>query len=224
MPKTATAIKQVLIVDDHPIVREGLRRRIEAQPDKAVCGEAGRMSEALACIQKCAVDVAIVDISLEGRSGLDLIKQMRASGHSFPVLVLSIHDEATYARRALAAGAQGYLSKSEAPGQIVHAVNRILDGHFYVSDRIANKLFGLLGQRSAPGDELAGLSDRELEVLDAVGRGLTTRRISADLALSVSTIETYKTRLKTKLGLSNASELAAWASAWRNRKFAIKAD
>ncbi len=216
MQKT-TVIRQVLIVDDHPIVREGLRRRIEAQPGLVVCGEAGRMPEAIDLVEKKSVDVAIVDISLEGRSGLDLIKQLRASGHTFPILVLSIHDEAIYAQRALAAGAQGYLSKSEAPAQIVQAVNRILDGQYYVSGRIADKLFAMLGRRTVTDDKLADLSDRELEVLEAVGRGLTTRQISKNLALSGSTVETYKARLKTKLGLANAAELASWAATWRSR-------
>lgn len=208
---------KVLVVDDHPIVREGVRRRIETQRDLTVCCEAGRASDAMFCVSEHHVDIAIIDISLEGRSGIDLIKQIRASKFTFPVLVLSIHDDVTYAQRSLAAGAQGYLLKSEAPGQIVYALRRVLDGDYFVSERMAGKLFAQIRDPNQPDSMIARLSDRELEILEAVGQGQTTRQIAHLLSLSISTIETHKHRLKNKLGLHSAAELATYATAWCNR-------
>jgi DNA-binding NarL/FixJ family response regulator len=205
---------RVMVVDDHPIVREGVRRRIEAQADMAVCCEVGRSADAMAYLQAHAVDIAIVDISLEGRSGIDLIKQIRASKFAFPILVLSIHDEVTYAQRALTAGSQGYLLKSEAPGQIIKAVRAILAGEFFISGRMASKLFAQMNAPGFPNSGIASLSDRELEILESVGGGQSTRQIASSLSLSISTIETYKHRLKIKLALDSAAELATYATAW----------
>lgn len=207
-----------MVVDDHPIVREGVRRRIEAQPDMTVCCEVGRGSDAMTCLQKDGMDIAIVDISLDGRSGIDLIKQIRACGFRFPVLVLSVHDEVTYAQRALAAGAQGYLLKSEAPENIIAAVRKVLAGDFFVSARMANKLFAQIGEPTNPDGGIDRLSDRELEVLEAVGNGMSTRQIADSFTLSISTIETYKHRLKIKLGLNSAAGLAAYATTWTNAR------
>jgi DNA-binding NarL/FixJ family response regulator len=204
----------VLIVDDHPVVREGIRRRIESQPDMAVYRDVSSYAEALDCLSAHTVDIAIVDISLPGRSGIDLIKQIRASKYPFPILVLSVHYEATYAQRALTAGAQGYLLKSDAPHKIVEAVRKILAGDFYISDHMASKLFAYMGRIADPSNIVANLSDRELEVLEAIGNGLSTAEIAKALSLSISTIDTYKQRLKNKLNLRNASELATYASTW----------
>jgi len=209
---------QVLVVDDHPIVREGVRHRIETQPDMVVCCEVGRASDAMAFLHRSPVDIAIVDISLEGRSGIDLIKQMRASRFDFPVLVLTIHEEVTYAQRVLAAGAQGYLIKSEPPGLIIYALRQLLAGEFFISRSMASKIFARIGDTDGLDGGVAGLSDRELEVLEAVGRGLGTRQIADSLSLSSSTIETYKQRLKIKLGLDSAPELAAYAATWGSSK------
>lgn len=209
---------QVLVVDDHPIVREGVRHRIETQPDMAVCCEVGRASDAMAFLHRSPADIAIVDISLEGRSGIDLIRQMRASKFDFPVLVLTIHEEVTYAQRVLAAGAQGYLVKSEAPSLIIYALRRLLTGEFFISRSMASKIFARIGVPGGIDSGVAILSDRELEVLEAVGRGKSTRQIADSLSLSISTIETYKHRLKIKLSLDSAPELAAYAAAWANKK------
>lgn len=211
-------ITQVLVVDDHPIVREGLRHRIETQPDMVVCYEAGRASDAMDFIHRSPVDIAIVDIRLEGRSGIDLIKQMRASNFDFPILVLTILEEVTYAQRVLAAGAQGYIIKSEPPGLIIQALRRLLNGEFFISRSMASKIFARIGVPGGIDSGVAGLSDRELEVMEAVGRGLSTRQIADSLSLSISTIETYKHRLKIKLGLDSAPELAAYAAAWTNKR------
>ena len=208
---------QVLVVDDHPIVRGGIRHLIETRPDMAVCCEVGRASDAMAFLQQNAVDIAIVDISLEGRSGIDLIKQMRASKFDFPVLVLTYHEEVTYAERVLAAGAQGYLIKSEPPSVIIRALRRLLTGEFFISRSISSKIFARIGVPGGIDTGVASLSDRELEVLEAIGRGLGTRQIAEALSLSISTIETYKHRLKIKLGLGSAPELAVYATAWTNK-------
>ena len=215
---------QVLVVDDHPIVREGVRHQIETQPDMVVCCEVGRASDAVTFLHKSPVDIAIVDIILEGRSGIDLIKQIRASKFDFPILVLTIHDEVTYAQRVLAAGAQGYLVKSEPPGLIIDALRRLLTGEFFISRSMASKIFARIGDPGGIDSGVANLSDRELEVLEAVGRGLGTRHIADSLSLSVSTIETYKHRLKIKLGLNSAPELAAYAATWANSRKSNRSD
>jgi DNA-binding NarL/FixJ family response regulator len=209
---------QVLVVDDHPIVREGVRHRIETQPDMVVCCEVGRASDAMDFLHRNPVDIAIVDIRLDGRSGIDLIKQIRVSNFDFPVLVLTIYEEVTYAQRVLAAGAQGYLLKSEPPGLIIYALRRLLTGEFFISRTMASKIFARIGVPGGIENGIANLSDRELEVMEAVGRGQGTRKIADALSLSISTIETYKHRLKIKLGLDSAPELAAYAAAWVNKK------
>lgn len=207
---------RVMVVDDHPIVREGLIRRIDAQPDLEVCCEAAGSTEALGRLDDCECDFAIVDISIVGRSGIELIKDIRARRLDFPILVLSVHDDVTYAERALAAGAQGYVLKQEAPPLIIEAMRRVLAGEIYVSPRMASKLFiRFVGaNRRVDGDPIRTLSDRELEVLEALGHGRTTRQIAAELGLSMSTIATYKSRLKNKLDLLTAAELAAYAARW----------
>ena len=209
---------QVLVVDDHPIVREGVRHRIETHPDMVVCCEVGRASDAMDFLHRNPVDIAIVDIRLEGRSGIDLIKQIRVSNFDFPVLVLTIYEEVTYAQRVLAAGAQGYLLKSEPPGLIIYALRRLLTGEFFISRTMASKIFARIGGPGGIDNGVANLSDRELEVMEAIGRGQGTRQIADALSLSISTIETYKHRLKIKLGLDSAPELAAYAAAWVNKK------
>ena len=206
---------KILIVDDHPIVREGLRRRIETQPGFKVGCEAGNAAEALICLEKALFDAAVIDINLPGRNGIDLLKQIRAQGLNLPVLILSVHDEVTYLDRALAAGAQGYIVKHEAPPLIIEALHRILAGEMYICDSMAAKFFSRLGGRKKKvevDNPLSLLSDREIEILEAVGRGKTTREIAEGLFLSVSTIDTYKTRIKGKLGLKNAAELTVFAA------------
>jgi DNA-binding NarL/FixJ family response regulator len=216
---------KIILVEDHPIVREGLQYILGQQSDMRICFETGRASEALAYLEQGACDLAIIDISLEDRSGLDLIKEMRLRHLKMPILVLSVHDELTYVKRALNAGAQGYILKQEASRLIMDGLRRILAGEFYVCDRMASKLFSRFSSQrreNGLGSFLNSLSDREIEVLEAIGREKSTRQIASKLLLSVSTIETYKSRLKTKLGLKTASELAAFAVRWagknRNQK------
>jgi DNA-binding NarL/FixJ family response regulator len=208
---------RILVVDDHPIVREGIRRKVEQQPNMVVCCEAGNTRDAIACIKGSPCDIAIIDISLTGPNGIDLIKQIRARKLTFPILVLSIHDDVTYVERALAAGAQGYLVKHQAPHLVIEAMYRILAGEIYVCEPLAARLLSRIGERqrrTSVERPLASLSDREVEVFEAIGRGKSTRQIAESLFLSISTIETYKSRIKTKLGLKSASELAACAARW----------
>jgi len=207
----------ILLVDDHPIVRRGLRELIEQEPDLDVCGEAEEVAEALRLVGELKPDVVIVDITLKGRSGLEFIKDMRARKRSLPILVLSVHDEATYAERALKAGAQGYVMKREAPDLIIDAIRTVLSGELYVCEKMATKLLSRIVGRPPKrerDDAVAALSDRELEVLELLGRGHSTRRVAEELHLSVSTIETYRANIKHKLGLESASELVRFATEW----------
>jgi DNA-binding NarL/FixJ family response regulator len=214
---TPTRLLQILVVDDHPIVREGVIRTIEREKDMVVCGEAASASEAIAILEKETCDLAIVDISIEGRSGIDLIKEMRARRMDCPVLVLTVHDDASYAERAFRAGARGYVLKQAGSRVIVVALRQILAGKVYVDDGIVGKLIsGLVNlQQDAPGgSSIAPLSDRELEVMEAIGMGRGTRAIAGDLGIGVSTVETYKSNIKTKLDLKDASQLSAFAAQW----------
>jgi DNA-binding NarL/FixJ family response regulator len=211
----APSKRKVFIVDDHPIVREGLAQMINREPDLAVCGDAQEMHEALASIEAQKPHILIVDISLNGPDGLDLLKNIRIKDPSLPVLILSMHDESIYAERALRAGANGYIMKQEATDRVLIALRRILNREIYVSDRIADKILRRFagGGRSAvvEGSPLETLSDRELEVLHLIGEGHGTRQIAEELHLSIKTVESYQSHLKEKLSLKNSRELMQYA-------------
>jgi DNA-binding NarL/FixJ family response regulator len=215
---TASRKFKVLVVDDHPIVRSGLGQLIDREPDLAVCGEAEEMHAALRAIDALKPDILIVDISLNGPDGLDLIKSIRAKDPHLPVLVLSMHDESIYAERALRAGANGYIMKQQATERVLIALRRILNGEIYVSDRVANRMLaqfaGARGAAVANRSPVDGLSDRELEVLRFMGEGRGTRQIAEELHLSIKTVETYQGHLKEKLGLKNSRELVQYAIQW----------
>jgi DNA-binding NarL/FixJ family response regulator len=207
----------VLVVDDHPIVRHGLAELIDHEPDLQICGQAGSAGEVPQMIGEAAPDAMLIDISLEDVNGIDLTKTIRQSHPAIPILVLSMHDEALYAERALRAGANGYIMKGEAPEMLLKALRRVLDGGLYVSDRIAAHLIRGLFDRTPTSKTRYGvesLSDRELETFEMVGRGLATREIAARLNRSIKTIETHRSRIKQKLGLRNASELVQHAVNW----------
>jgi DNA-binding NarL/FixJ family response regulator len=208
------AKRRVFVVDDHPIVRSGLAQLINREADLMVCGDAEEMHSALETIDALKPAILIVDISLNGPDGLDLLKIIRSRDAGLPVLILSMHDESIYAERALRAGANGYIMKQEATERVLIALRRILDRQIYVSDRVANKMVQQFvgGNSSAAGrSQLDGLSDRELEVLRLMGEGRGTRQIAEDLHLSVKTVETYQGHLKDKLGLRNSRELLQYA-------------
>ena len=209
-------IHRVLIVDDHPIVREGLRALISRQSDLEVCGEAEGASEAMEVVKSTNPDVAVIDISLKEGDGLELIRQIKQSHGSVRILVSSMHDESLYARRSLRAGALGYVSKENAARQIIDAIHRVLTGRIYLSERTSELLLSqFLGQEDEFGHHsVESLSDRELEVFRSIGQGLTTREIATRLNLSVKTVETYRQRIREKLAIRNGAELARRASQW----------
>lgn len=207
---------KVLIVDDHPIVREGLAELINREKDLAVCGQADSGHRGFEAIEALAPDVAIIDLSLEDINGLTLIKNLRNRGFTLPVLVLSMHEESLYAERALRAGAQGYIMKREAPTRVITAIRKVLGGEVYLSDSLAARVMQrIVGAPSQSGTSpVSRLSDRELEVYAFIGQGLKTREIAAKLNLSVKTIETYREHIKEKIGLRNATELVQSAIKW----------
>ena len=204
---------RVLLVDDHPILRHGIAQLIERDPDLAVCGEAGCVDEALRHLAELQVDIMVVDLSLENRSGLELIKAARASHPQVKSLVLSMHDERLYAERALRAGARGYVMKQEATRKIVAALRSVRAGNIYLSEVLATEMLERVASHatSAPdagSAQLTGLSDRELEVLRLIARGLKTGEIASTLHRSTHTIETHRASIKRKLGLRTSGELS----------------
>src|ERR1700691_5533995 len=212
--------KMVFVVDDHPIVRQSLALLINREADLAVCGEAEEMHAALSAIQAAKPDILIVDISLNGPDGLELLKNIRITSPRLPVLVLSMHDESIYAERALRAGANGYIMKQEATEKVLVALRRILSGEIYVSDRIANSMLQqyVRGTAASEHSSIADLTDRELEVFRLIGEGFGTRQIAEALHLSVKTVESYQAHIKEKLSLRSARELVQHAVEWNMRE------
>lgn len=208
--------KKVLLVDDHPLMRKGLALTLSEAPELEIVGQAADAEEALAAFEKLDPDLAVVDISLPGMGGLELIKHLMAIKPELLVLVVSRHDEMLYAERSIRAGARGYVMKLEAGDKIVEAVRHVLRGGIYMSEEIKDRLlFGAaLGRKDPFQSPLEVLSDRELEVFEMTGRGLTTREIAERLHLSVKTVESYRARIKTKLGLGTAAELMQQAVQW----------
>jgi DNA-binding NarL/FixJ family response regulator len=207
----------VLIVDDHPIVRQGRAQLIDQEADLRVCGQAEDAHEAMQAIRTLQPDMVIVDISLKDTSGMELIKDLKVQYPELPVLTLSMHDEAVYGERALRAGARGYIMKQEATERVVTAIRRVLSGDVYVSDRMAAKMVSkLTGGATSSGSPVDCLSDRELEVFRLIGEGHGTRQVAEELHLSVKTIETYRAHIKEKLGLRDANELFRSAIEWVN--------
>jgi DNA-binding NarL/FixJ family response regulator len=207
---------RVLLVDDHALVRRGLADLVGDEPDLEVCGEAEDTSEAVACVAELHPDVVIVDLSLKTGHGLDLIKRLRAHDDGPAVLVLSMHDEALFAERALRAGALGYVNKQEAPAKVIEALRQVLAGKVYLSGTMTERLLKRAAGGAEAGVRLPGetLSDRELTVFDMIGQGLATREIAERLHLSIKTVETYREHIKAKLGLKNSAELSRHAAQW----------
>ena len=207
---------RLLIVDDHPIVRQGLVELLGSNETVSVTGEAASATEAIELLRKRTFDLAVVDLSLRGVSGLELIKQIQVEVPDMPVLVLSMHDELFYAERALRAGARGYIMKQEALDRIDEAIRKVLSGEVYVSDSVsARMLHRFVGSSGAHAEnQVESLSDRELEVFQLLGQGYGTRQISEMLNLSPKTVESYRANIKTKLQLKNASELVQTAVHW----------
>ncbi len=207
---------QVVLIDDHPMFREHMGALINRDLDMEVCGEADNVKDALKLIIEKKPDIAIVDITLTGSSGLELLKDLKAQDISVPVLVLSMHDEELYAERALRAGARGYITKREASTEVVSALRKVMAGEVYVSKQMTSRLLERIAAKPAAAarDGVERLADRELEVFQMLGRGKSTREIAAELHLGETTVDTYRARIKEKLGLKGSTELYLRASQW----------
>jgi DNA-binding NarL/FixJ family response regulator len=211
---------KILLVDDHPLVREWLANLINQEPPLTVCGQTGSAREALQLVAATRPAIVIVDLSLEGGSGLELIKDIKAAQPDVATIVLSMHDEALYAERAMRAGARGYIMKREATGKVLDAIKSVLDGKMYFSHAVNAMMAQKLAHGVAPLAEspVADLSDRELEVFELLGRGCNTRQISDQLNLGFKTVQVYCARIKEKLNLANINELIAQAVRWHESR------
>jgi DNA-binding NarL/FixJ family response regulator len=207
---------RVLLVDDHPIVRQGLALLIDREADLSVCGEADGAHSAFHAIETLRPDLVVLDISLNGPDGLEVLKEIRVKTGGLPVLILSMHDESIYAERAMRAGANGYIMKQEATEKVLIAIRRILQGDVYLSDRLTTTMLQqyVRGGAATKSSPLLNLTDRELEVFRLIGEGHGTRQIADELHLSVKTIESYQAHIKEKLALRNARELVQHAIEW----------
>lgn len=214
---------EVVLVEDHPMFREQLSHLINKQPDMTVCAEANNAADGLAAIERHRPSLAIIDITLKGSSGLELLKDLRARGIKIPVLMLSMHAESLYAERALRAGANGYITKEEASAKVMTAIRQVISGEIYLDPRFMKRVVSqiLVNPGSNGAGPLERLTDRELAVFELIGEGRTTREISLRLRVSVATIETYRARIKEKLGLENAGQLHAKASGWVHERHAV---
>jgi DNA-binding NarL/FixJ family response regulator len=217
MPKRLAAERKrrILLVDDHPLTRHGMAQLIGQQPDLVVCGEAGNAEQALQSVGALHPDLVLVDVTLPGKPGLELIKDITALHASVSVLVVSMHDESLYAERALRAGARGYLMKSNGGEELVKAIRQVLSGQVYVSQQLSARILDNLSGagRRLPG-LLSALSDREFEVFQLVGEGLTTREIGSRLNISGKTVETHRLSIREKLGLKTSPQLTKLAVRW----------
>jgi len=204
---------KVLVVDDHPVVRQGLKLLLNLEPDLMVCAEAEDESTALSALQSLKPDIAIIDISLKNSDGIKLIKDIKRRYPDLQILVLSMYDESLYAERALLAGASGYIMKQEAPESIIKAIHHIHESNIYLSERMCAKMLNniLSSNRARHSSTLEIHTDRELEVYRLIGKGLATREIADQLNLSIKTIETFRAKIKNKLKLKNAAELTQHA-------------
>lgn len=213
---------KILVVDDHPLIRQGLALVINQEEDMVLDSEASDSSEAMECFRRARPDLAIVDISLKGANGLDLIKSLLAESPKLPILVLSMHDESLYVERVLRAGARGYLMKQEATEKIVNAIRKVLSGELYVSERMNDLLlnkfvfgkWGRMAKNGTKGSSVENLSDRELEILHLIGQGRGTRQIAEELHVSVKTVESHYAKIKEKLNLKTANEMIQYAVKW----------
>jgi DNA-binding NarL/FixJ family response regulator len=213
-----TPKRRILIVDDHAIVRFGMRQLITAEPDLSICCEAETGEEALALALKEKPDLAIVDLSLGAMHGLELVRQLHQALPDMPVLVLSMHDEALFAERAVRAGARGYMTKKGAIDELIQAIRHVLAGKIYASEAVSQQVLeGLQRGTPIPEGRLGGLTDREIQVFELIGRGLTTGGIADQLGVSVKTIETYRSNIKAKLNLRDAAALVRYAATWIER-------
>jgi DNA-binding NarL/FixJ family response regulator len=212
----APEAKRIVVVDDHPLFRKGLEEMIHSDGTFAVCGEAGTAAEGMEVIRKLHPDLVIVDLSLPGANGIELIKNIRAEFQKLPILVLSMHDESLYALRALRAGAEGYVMKHEAMTNVIQAIREVFNGRPYLSPAMAAQVITKFAHRESEeeSDAVERLSDRELEILELIGKGKDVREIAGLLHLSPKTVETHRSHIKDKLDLKNSREVARFALQW----------
>jgi len=215
-PKSASQkAKRIVIVDDHPLFRKGLEQLISSSDDAfVICGEAGDAAEGMSLIRQLKPDLAIVDLSLPGANGIELIKNIRAEFQKLPVLILSMHDESLYALRALRAGAQGYVMKQEALENVINAIREVLAGRPYLSHEMSAKLITNFASGTNQADPTDKLRDRELEILELIGKGRDVREIALALHISTKTVETHRAHIKVKLNFKNAREVTRFAVQW----------
>ena len=207
---------RIFVTDDHAMIRRGLAALIEAEPDLELCGEAEDCATATSEVARLRPEVVVVDISLKGNSGIELIKNIRAFDPKIQIVVLSVHDESVYALRVLKAGARAYVTKQENATKVIDAIRKVRNGHLFVSERVASQMFNRLvkGQDAQGDSPVAGLTDRELEVVTLIGSGLTTREISARLHVSVKTVESHRAHIKTKVNVTTAMQLTQFCIRW----------
>jgi len=210
------ARKRILILDDHPMMREGLAQLIGNEADLSVCGEAEHANEAIEKINALKPDLLLADITLPGKNGLELIKDVRALMPGLAVLVISMHDESLYAERVLRAGGRGYIMKQEGGKKLMLAIRQVLNGQIYVSEKMSAKILEIFSGRrgDAGGSPVAKLTDREFEVFQLIGQGKGTKEIAAQLHLSAKTVEVHRLNIKQKLNLQTAAELIRHAVRW----------
>ena len=213
-PQMKNARARVLLVDDHPIVRQGLAQLVNHERDLVVCGEAGDAAAALAAVEALRPDVVIVDISLKGHDGIELIKQIRIRWPTLPTVALSMYDESLYAERVLQAGGHGYVMKQEATENVIAAIRRVLAGEVYLSPTMQTRILRRAVAGKIERTPIETLSDRELQVLRLIGGGRGTRDIAETLQLSIKTIESYREHIKRKLSLQRATDLVRYAVHW----------
>lgn len=216
--KAAPAKKSILIVDDHPVFRAGLTALVNLESDLAIAGEAHDAVQAMSAIESLRPDLVLMDMSLPGKSGLELLKDVRAMHPGLPVLIISMHDEAIYAERVLKAGGRGYIMKQAGPDKVIEAVRRVLEGRVFVSERISAQILEAMsdsrGKSAGSGASTSKLTDREFEVLGLIGQGKEPNEIARLLHLSIKTVDTHRGHIKEKLGLRNGTELIHYATRW----------
>lgn len=215
-----SARSRVFIVDDHTMFREGLRQLIDRETRLMVCGDAANSEEAMRGIRKSNPDVVLVDISLSGASGIDLIKSIKSEFEDLPVLVVSMHEESLYVERALRAGAMGYVMKHEPAKTVKAAIYKVLGGGTYLSEKMSGSVIAkfMRGQSNQPASLIETLSDRELEVFRMLGKGKGVRQIAEDLGVTVPTVNSFRNRIKEKLGLKSSTEVMLHAIHWVHRE------
>jgi DNA-binding NarL/FixJ family response regulator len=215
MPSPPDTRRRIFLVDDHPMIREHLHALVEREADLRVCGEAEDAATARTRLAGARADLVIMDLTLKGSHGLELLKDIKEEHPELPVLVLSMHDESLYAERAVRAGAMGYITKAEASRNILSAIRKVLAGEVYLSERMAARMMRtLVGKPAAPENLLDELSDRELEVFRLIGQGHGTRRIAEELKVGIKTVESYRARIKEKLRLTDGDALLQAAIEW----------